>query len=403
MRKTSNKPSYNENSQDTSFSSSNGKYRDIDKIQDSANDLAKIVADDINDVTNKRQNKVNTEFSAACFKLPRESNCFQKKEITSESLTSGNKLMKKVKNSKRSDNRRSLKKLITNIQKQNLFRSKSNVRHHFNEYNLVNIILRCLQFSQNSKLILNSYKNKSKNRKTRSVSYKIGIVTILKRRRRNKNKRMRRKKQKATINRQIEKNKSHTIKNVCNTMISQSNSCIDVNKDDISRNLQINCKNITNNCGSDKSNKGIKHLTKHKYTMEKSYQGIKRFLKCYSSYINGMSDSKKKYKIRKYQTKIKLRRRNKKVKSDVDTQNAINRRAKGIKRNYGIFAYLLYRFKLTFCKDSIKKKLESDLAIPLREDDSERRNHSQELLVSIEAFNINPLFYGDRTNHYKCE
>lgn len=401
MRKTSNKPSYNENSQDTSLSSSNGKDRDIDKIQNSANDVAKIVADNMNDVTNKRQNRVNTD-SIACFILPHESNCFQKKEITSESLTSGKKMMKKLKYSKRSDNRRSLKKLKTNIQNQNLFRSKSNVRNHFNEYNLVNIILRCLQFSQNSKLTLNSFKNKPKNRKTRRVSYKIGIVTILKRRRRIKNKIMRRKKQKATLCRQIEKNKSHTIKNVCNTMISQSKNCIGVNKDDISRNLQINCKNITNNCGSDKSNKE-KHLTKHKYTMEKSYQGIKKFLKCYSSYINGMSDSKKKYKIRKYQTKIKLRRRNKKVKSEVDTQNGINRRDKCIKRNYGIFAYLLYRFKVTFCKYSLKKKLESDLAIPLKTDDNERRNHSQELLVSIKGFNINPLFYGVRTNHYKCE
>ncbi|XP_045455414.1 inactive protein tyrosine kinase pTKL-like [Melitaea cinxia] len=253
---------------------------------------------------------------------------------------------------------------------------------------MTNIIYRCLQFPQNYKLILNSYKNISKNRKKRSASYKIGIVTILKRRRRIKNKRMRRKKQKATFNHQIEKNKSHTIKNACNTMTSQSKTCIDVNKDDISRNLQINCKNITNNCDTDKANKKIKHLTKHKYTMEKSYQGIKRFLKCYSSYINGMSDSKKKYKIRKYQTKIKLSRHMKKIKSDFGNQNGINRRGKGIQRNYGIFAYLLYRFKVKFCKDYLKKKAECDLAIPLKEDDNERKNNLQGFLANKKDFSL---------------
>lgn len=396
MWKTSYKQSYNGNSQDTSLLSSRGKDGDMDKIQDSANDLEKTVAVDINDVTNKRQSRVNTEFSAACFKLPHESNCFRKEEIRSETLTSGKKFTKKLKYSKRSGNQRSFRKLIRNRRDQNLFKNKSNVRNHFNEYNMTNIIYRCLQFPQNYKLILNSYKNISKNRKKRSASYKIGIVTILKRRRRIKSKRMRRKKQKATFNHQIEKNKSHTIKNACNTITSQSKTCIDVNKDDISRNLQINCKNITNNCDTDKANKKIKHLTKHKYTMEKSYQGIKRFLKCYSSYINGMSDSKKKYKIRKYQTKIKLSRHMKKIKSDFGNQNGINRRGKGIQRNYGIFAYLLYRFKVKFCKDYLKKKVECDLAIPLKEDDNERKNNLQGFLVSIKAYNINPLF--ERSN-----
>ncbi|CAH2097132.1 unnamed protein product [Euphydryas editha] len=374
MQKMSYKQNNNENNQDTSLLPNNGKDGDRDKVYDNPIDLTKSI--DVNMKTNvveKQESEINTEFPT--IKLSHESKCIDKDDKESVKLSSRKKLAKQLKCSKRSNNQRSVKKLKYNKKGQTLLNTKLNVRNPFFQHNLVN--MRCVQFSQDYPFI-SSYKNKLKYRKKRSVSYKIGIIKHLRMQRRIKNKKIRKRKQKEIFTHN-EKNKSDKIENLYNSIFTQSKNCKDTHNDN---DTQINCKNIANNLNSDKANNDVKRFTKHKYTIKRSYQGIRRFLKFYSSYVNAISDSKKRCKLRKYkiETKIKFRRRNKKIVNDVDDNSGKNRRIKNYKKSYGIIAYLWHRLKVKFYELPLKNKLKSDLSIPLKENDNNRNINIQELL-----------------------